>query len=174
MTKLRPPLTYENALARIADRIGWARVAKLAGLGERAVRNWGDPDIGPSAGAAISLDLAERLDTEFRAAGGEDSPLLQCFAIRIDEAAIAAVTDMTDIIISVGIGAQEHGEAAAATLAAAVPGADPRLKVIAERELEQCIIANTNTLAKLRAGRGELVQLAEEPVASMPHSPGGN
>ena len=159
MTKLRPPLSYENALERVAHRIGWERVTPIIGVGERAGRRWSDPDARPAAGAAMTLEMAEQLDAAYRAAGGEDSPLLYCLAARLDQATIAAVADMTDIIISVGIGAQEHGEAAAATLAAAVPGADPRLKVIAERELEQAIVANTNTLAKLRGGRGEHVQI---------------
>lgn len=45
MTKAREPNTFEDAILRIADRIGWDGAADIVGKGERVVRNWSDPDM---------------------------------------------------------------------------------------------------------------------------------
>ena len=58
MTKPRPPLTFERALTRIAELIGWDGCASVLGKSESYVRKLSDPDIERS----ISIQYARRLD----------------------------------------------------------------------------------------------------------------
>lgn len=60
MTKLRHPLTYDKALAKIAGLIGWEAMGETVGQAPRTVRDWGDPDVerGCPIEAAELLDLA--------------------------------------------------------------------------------------------------------------------
>jgi hypothetical protein len=101
MTKAREPTTFEDAILRIVDRIGWAAAADVVGKGERVVRNWSDPDMDrqPTIDDALKLDIAYRA-----AGGGEPTPMLAVFMARLerasaapsDTAAIAAATALAD------------------------------------------------------------------------------
>jgi hypothetical protein len=154
MTKARDPLSFELALTRVAGRVGWDVVASIAAHSERTIRNWSDPDTGPAAAAAISLDLALKLDVAYRANGGEGAPMLQCYSTRLETETAAALADVAAIAHSAAIAAKESGEAIAAAIAAAQVGASPAQLAAAELELEQVICAFTDTLARIRAGRG--------------------
>lgn len=153
MTKARAPLTAELALTRIADVTGWHTLAEISGFSERTVRSWSDPDNGPKAEKAISLELALKFDVAYRAAGGEGSPLLQWFTTRLEAEVQIALADSAAIINSIAVASREHGEATAFALAAALPGASPAVGIRAELETEQAISALMITLASLRAGR---------------------
>lgn len=150
MTKLRAPLTFENALTRVAGLIGWGDCATIVGKAERTVRYWSDTD----ASACITLDAALKLDIAFRAAGGEGAPMFQCYALRLDAEARASEASFEALLKSIARSAKEHGEALSAAIAASRPGAGLAAIAIAERELEETIDANTNMLANLRAVRG--------------------
>jgi hypothetical protein len=147
MTKLRPALSFENALTKVAGLIGWPAAAAIIGKSTRLVRRWSDPD----ATAKISLDRALRLDVAFRLAGGDGAPFLECYALRVEADTYGAPTKA--LLDAAAIAVKESGEAFAATITAALPGATQADVAIAERELEQSIGAQTNTLAALRNGR---------------------
>jgi hypothetical protein len=80
MTKLRPALSVYRALSRIADVIGWDGCAAVCGKSEWTMRKYADPD----AEREITLRDAIRLDLAFRRAGGEDVPLFQAYALRLE------------------------------------------------------------------------------------------
>ena len=158
MTKRRPPLTSELALTKIAVQVGWDEVARLAEQSERTVRNWSDPDTGPPADQAISLALARKLDVAFRVAGGDGHPLLQCYATQIEADTAQACADLVVLNHKIAKAARESGEATAALIVAAQPGAPESAMIIAEQEVEESIAASMDTLATLRAGRRGGVQ----------------
>ena len=149
MTKLRDPLTFELAITRIAGLIGWKRCGEILSVAERTIRNWSDPD----TAAAISLDKALLLDEAYARAGGEGSPLLECYALRLEVcladhgATAAAITRLA------AAAAKEGGEAIAALIEAAQAGDDDKLFAIAERELEESIAAKNAALSCVRAAR---------------------
>jgi hypothetical protein len=153
VTKIRPALTFENALSTVAGHIGWARVAAITGKAETTVRNWSDPD----TTASITLEAALQLDTEFHLAGGEGEPFLLCYATRLDADRLAATPELQALIDGAAKSAKESGEAVAAVLKAAKSAASLGDLAIAERELEEAITAHTNSLAALRARRKALL-----------------
>jgi hypothetical protein len=159
MTKLRDPHTFENAMAIVAGKLGWRKVADICHRAENTVRNWSDPD----TSAAVTLDAALQLDAEYQAAGGDGAPFHQCYSTRLEAAIIAATPCREAIIDGAGSLAKESGEAIAAALIAARPGATLAESMIAEREIEESIAANTQMLKAIRAGRN-----ADQTV-----SPGG-
>ncbi|MEI6419543.1 MAG: hypothetical protein WCO82_10770, partial [Sphingomonadales bacterium] len=86
MTKLRPPLSFDQAVTRVAGLIGWDECAALVGRSARAVRAWSDPD----AEASPSIEQALVLDLAYRAMGGEGAPIFEVYAARLDSEAQAA------------------------------------------------------------------------------------
>jgi len=149
VTKLRAPLTFENALTKVAADIGWARVAEIVGQAERTVRNWSEPD----TTASISLEAALKLDVAYVAAGGEDPPFARCYATRLNLESLAACPGREELLASAARAAKEAGEAVAASLTASHPRAGRPDYAIAERELEEALAAYTNLLAALKARR---------------------
>lgn len=153
MTKLRAPLTFELALTRVAAVIGWDQVGKLAGQAARTVHTWSEPDAGPAAGRAISLDLALQLDVACKAAGGDGAPMWECYSRRLELGTSNALFCNEQIALSTAKASVESGEGIAAAIAAARPGASQADLIFAERQLEESIAAQSDTLAKIRAGR---------------------
>jgi hypothetical protein len=147
MTKVRPPLTFENALTRVAGLIGWGEVARICGCAESTVRNWSDQD----TTAKLPLEGAFRLDVAYRAAGGDDAPFLTCYATRVDTEFMDVSADRRELVACVARAARESGEAIEATLAAADPSATAADLVVAEREVEEAIGTSTSILSQLRA-----------------------
>lgn len=167
MTKVRPPLTFENALVTVAGRIGWPAAARICGFAENTVRNWSDQD----TTAKLPLEAAFRLDVAFQAAGGEGAPFLHCYATRVDTELLAVSTDRQALIAGAARAAREGGEAIAATLAAANPSATAADFVLAERELEEAIVTKTNILSTIRALARPLMNRSRAPeVAALPGS----
>ena len=145
MTKLRPALSFELALAKIAGLIGWDKASDIVGQRERTVRNWSDPD----TQAGVRLDAALKLDIAYRAAGGEGAPMFQCYALRLEADCAEAMACKDALAASAGEAAREAGEATAALIAASRPGATEADRQIAIRETEEAIGAFTASLAKL-------------------------
>ncbi len=160
MTKRRPPCSFENALTKIAGIIGWPRAAQIVGQAERTVRNWSDPD----TGAGINLDAALALDVAYQAAGGDGTPILQCYVTRLQADTRDALFSSDAIAHAAARTAKEGGEAVAAAIAAARPGATAADFVVAEREIEESIVAQTDTLAAIRRAKtAKLQPSGEEP-----------
>lgn len=154
MTKARAPITFENALTKIAGRIGWAEVARICGVKERAARNWSEPDTLSS----LRLAQALALDIAFLAAGGDHAPMLLVFATRVNVGLIESTADRHALIVGAARAARESGEAVAATLTASRPDATLAEIVIAEREIEQSIEAKTGLLSLFRGLRAAITR----------------
>jgi hypothetical protein len=149
VTKVRPPLTFENALAQVAGHIGWNKVAEIVGQAERTIRNWSEPD----TTTRIPLEAALKLDEHFHKAGGEGAPFFFCYMTRLELAKLAACPGREQLLASIAASAREAGEALAAALDAAEPDADRADFAIGERELEEAIAALQKTLAATKARR---------------------
>lgn len=147
MTKARNPSTFEDAILRIVDRIGWTAAADAVGKGERVVRNWSDPDMDRQP----TIDDALRLDAEYLKAGGGAPPLMSVYAARLDRSS-SPTADSAEIAVAVGTAAKEVGEAIAAGVAAAQPGASQKQKIVAEKEVDDGIAALQGLKTKLNAG----------------------
>ena len=144
MTKLRPPVSFYDAVTRIAGRIGWDGCASVTGKAERTVRNWSDPD----TGAVPSIEDAFRLDAAYRAAGGGEAPIMSVYALKLDREA-AQAADAEELAAATAVFAKEGGEAMAAMVLASRPGASERDRQIALKEGEEAIGALTNAMHKL-------------------------
>ena len=155
MTKLRPPLSYESALARIAALIGWAEIAHIAGCAESTVRAWGDADVP----AMIRIDVCEKLDAAYRDAGGLDAPIHQVYTARLQLAALGP--DDACIATAAATCSRESGEAVAASIAASSPCSTVADCREAERELEESIASAMATLKAIRRRRYDLEHMAE-------------
>ena len=158
MTKLRAPLSTEQAINRIVGVIGWDGAAAALGLTESAVRKKGDPD----ATGCLSFDEALQLDLAYKAAGGDGAPLLESYAHRLEIAFADASANAVDLIRIAGAVAKESGEAVQAIALAALPGAGPHEREHARREAVEGIDVLSAALAKLGKGPSDAL-----------HCPGG-
>lgn len=149
MTKIRTPLTFENALTTVAAALGWKKTARIVGRSENTVRNWSDND----TTTGITLEAALQLDVEYHKAGGEGAPFFNCYATLVESARLDACPEIQALIAGAAKVAKETGEAIEATLNAATTSSGLSDIAIAERELEEAINAQTNALAAVRARR---------------------
>jgi len=136
MTKSREPTTFEDAILRIVDRIGWAAAADVVGKGERVVRNWSDPDMDRQP----TIDEAMALDAAYLAAGGGEPPLMAVYSRRLDRM-VKAPSDTAVLVRASQTAAVEAGQAIAALMAASQPGASAGDLALADRETEEAIEA---------------------------------
>lgn len=148
MTKRRPPLSIDAALARIAGQLecGWDDIASVTGRSTTLVRAWGDPD----RREKIPVDDAIMLDLAYRAAGGEGAPIFEMFAHQLqieggtwfaDEVALGRYA--AEVIL-------ECGQAGSAVVLSAQPGATAAQRREALREVEEAI--GVLTRARLMLG----------------------
>jgi hypothetical protein len=158
MTKLRPPLSIEQAVLLVAASIGFDEVERIIGRRESTVRSYGDPD----RPEQISLRDAIALDRAFAAAGGDGHPFHHVFCHELELPAAATAPNKGAIARLAAIAAKESGEANAALLNAVGPGGTATDIEIARRELEESVAAQRNTLAALGAGPGGSVQSGGE------------
>ena len=153
VTKVRPTLSFELALTRVAERIGYAQAAQLVGKSSSTLRSWGDPDCGPAAGRALSLDHAVALSVAFRMAGGEGSPLLDCLETQIETEFLAEEAEAC-LAQAAGLHAKETGEAVSWAVAASLPQAGRGVLDRAERACERSVNAGLKMLAAIRGRLG--------------------
>lgn len=151
MTKVRPALSFENALAKIAGLIGWDGCAQICGKSERALRKWGDADVQ----SHMRIDHALKLDSAYRAAGGAGAPIFDCYTLRLEIETAQACACSDELARATARVAKESGEALAALAMAARPGATEADRAIARREVEEASGACLTALTKL--GTGERV-----------------
>lgn len=132
MTKVRQPTSFGDAVTRVADRLGWDGAGEVVGKCERLVRYWSDPDSQrmPTLADALALDVA------YMRSGGGDPPILSVYAMLLERAA-AAPSSQADIQKVACSAAKEVGEAVAALVAAAMPGAGKRDREQAEKEIAE-------------------------------------
>ena len=144
MTKARQPLTFPDAVTRVAGRIGWAGAADACGKSERAVRAWTDPELDRQP----CLDDALALDAAYLAAGGGEPPLMAVYAARLERAS-APPANSADLARATAAVAKETGEAVAALVVASLPGAPSRDRAVAEREVADAVEALAEVQRKL-------------------------
>lgn len=144
MTKLRAPMTIDAALARIAGQIpgSFAEMATITDRACRTVRNWGDPDTPEK----IPVDCAIKLDLAYQASGGSGAPIFESYAMQLELAAADRFADSYALAKLAPEVIRECGEANAAIVAAAQPGADNRLRQDALREGEEAMQSLKKTL----------------------------
>jgi hypothetical protein len=132
VTLQRAPLSVEQALQRIAGQLakGVEGMAAAAHRQPGTVRAWMDPNRPEQVGieAAIELDLA------YQAEGGTGAPLFEAYAIRLQLAEAARFADRHCLLDHAHGVAKEAGEAIAAIVAAARPGASEADRHAAHRE----------------------------------------
>lgn len=132
MTKLRAPLSIEQALQRIAVQLpgGVETMAAVAHRQPGTVRAWMDPDRPEHIPfpAAIELDLA------FQEHGGEGSPLFEAYGAALELASAARFSNQHHLLDRAHAVIKEGGEAFAAIINAARPGATESDKREAYRE----------------------------------------
>lgn len=145
MTKLRPPLSTEQALDRITGVLDKEHAAKLIGKKARTLRDYRDPD----HASRISLDDALILDRAYHQAGGEGFPLVQSYLFRLEAEAAAPGHCPDALARATQSAAIEVGEAVAALVGATRLGATPADRALARREAEQAMTALSHTLPML-------------------------
>ena len=147
MTVRRAPLSIDAALARIAGELprGWADMAEAAGRCESLVRAWGDPN----RREKIPMDCAIALDLAFRAAGGTGAPIFETYAYQLDEAGVYRFADEIALTRLAAQSIRESGEAHAALVDAAQPGATERMRSAARIEVEEAIAVLHRTIPML-------------------------
>jgi len=138
MTKRRPPLSIDAALARIAGQLdgGWAAMAAATGRAEGTVRAWGDSDRREGIPLADAVDL----DVAFQAAGGQGAPLFEVYALKLELACIDRFANHLEIAALLSSVIKESSEAECAMLRASLPGADAREIREALREVEEALV----------------------------------
>lgn len=147
MTIPRRPVTFERALAQIADLLGWDGCAEVLGKSESHVRKLGAPD----TEREISLRDAVRLDDAWQRAGGEGAPLIECYALKLGMGALVFPANTNRILARAERAAKENGEAVAAAISLATRTGDPAARLNAIREIEEAIQESTRLLAGIMA-----------------------
>jgi hypothetical protein len=144
MTKLRDPMSIEQAIQTVVDCIGWSQASSVCGVVERTARYWADADHPTS----ISMANAEKLDRAFIDAGGDHAPILRAMACRLSAAKRAALENLPPAAVTASRMALSSGRAVAALLEI---GANPdaRQRRYARKELHEAIDSLTNGLAEL-------------------------
>lgn len=148
MTKRRAPLTFDNALANIAGKIGWAEMAKVVDQSERTVRDWGDPDTGRGCPIAAAL----KLDLAYQAAGGIGAPMHETYSLMLEDAHAERFADKVALALRTSAVIREVGEAGEALVLAALPGSTDADLATALREVEEGISALRATVPFLKKG----------------------
>jgi hypothetical protein len=119
LTHVREPLSFPRAITKIAAVLDYPAMARAVGRGERLMRKWSHP----TSGAFPTLAQAVLLDQAYVAAGGDGMPLLEAYAQQLDVAIGREIACQLALSAAVAVAAKEFGEAVAASLAVARPGA---------------------------------------------------
>ncbi len=144
MTKVRPPLSIENALYKVLGALGIEAACEATERKAAYLRNLSDPDKREqlTVADAIKLDLAHRQK------GYGDAPIYETIGL-IMKAADAELFSDSAAIGRVALDViREGGQAHAALVQASFPGATPRDYDETLRELEEsaAVIAKAITL----------------------------
>jgi hypothetical protein len=151
MTKVRPPLSIDGALARIAGTLPgeWTELAAIAGRAESTVRRWGDHD----QPEQIPLPIAIALDIAHERAGGVGRPLFETYALQLEVAREQAFASEIELARRTCVVIRESGQAHEAMVLATLPSATDRDRENAVRELEDVVREVTGAIALLRGPR---------------------
>jgi hypothetical protein len=156
MTKHRPPLSFDAALARVVGQLpgGYDDAAARTGRSISLVRAWGDPD----RREKISIDDALVLDLAFGECGGFGSPFFEAFAAQRDLAAahrFALPQALGQLLPEV---LKENSEAEIALTLASRPGVD-------DAHLRHTVNEADEAIAKWQQVRSAIVHHQTGPPA---------
>ena len=165
MTKLRPPLSIDAALERIASVIpgGWNGMAAVTGRKPGTVRAWGNPDRdeGVPLADAIAFDLA------YQAAGGQGAPLFEVYALKLEASNIEVASRPQDLIALVSSVIKETAEAEVAMLRVARPRVDLRMDNHADRrDAHNALREVQEALVELKRAENALSALVQHGQSS--------
>lgn len=137
MTKPRAPLSVGAALARIAGYIpgDYAEMGRLLGRSESLVRAWGDPQ----RRERVAIDDAIVLDLAYRTAGGDGAPIYEAYGAKLSADGTLWFAEEIALGRHAATLIRECGEAEAAVVLAAQPGATRRDRERAMREIEEAM-----------------------------------
>jgi len=119
LTLAREPLSFPRAITKIAAVIDYPDMARVIGRSESLTRKWSHP----ARKAFPTLAQAVAIDGAYVAAGGDGTPLLEAYAQQLDVAIGREIACQLALSAAVAVAAKEFGEAVAASLAVARPGA---------------------------------------------------
>lgn len=161
MTKLRAPLSFEQALARIAGQLdgGFDAMGALTARSASTVRAWGDPD----RREHIPLDCAVVLDLAYVEAGGEGAPLHEAYTHQLEQAALLQWAAGRELARHAALVIKECGEAGSALVLAVQPGACPNTREQAAREVAEALDVLKRMLPLLRPDDGTGDNPAQPP-----------
>lgn len=134
MTKLRPPLSFEQALRTIRDAIGEGEVRTIIGRSASRLNDFLDPD----ADGYIRLDHAFALERRYCQLGHPGAPLQESWAGQLGVAAPAAPT-IGVLFAQIAETAVEMAEATAASIVAAQHPESLSANATAVREIDEAI-----------------------------------
>lgn len=146
MTKARIPGTWSAAVTQIAEQLGVRRAAHAAGVADRTIYKWSDPDMA----ATPTLAQAAALDRAYVAAGGTALPLFECYRRAVDQAADLAACRQALVGEIAGL-AKEAGEAVSCSLEASRPDAGRADMLRAMRETHEAAQAVGALSRRLRS-----------------------
>jgi len=121
MTHPRAPLTFADAMTRVAGLIGYAEASRIAGRAERTIYAWALP----TNSTVPPIDQALEFDAAWRAAGGAGAPFHEAYSFQLDLAVERRDADARLLLAEVAATAKEAGEAIAAALTLANNRASP-------------------------------------------------
>ena len=147
MTKLRAPLSFEDAITRVAGVLGWAEACKAIGKEDRTLRAYSDPDDPRQLGVGDALIL----DAAYQRAGGDGAPIYEAYALQLEVSASALSACTQELARRAAVAAKEGGQAVSSLIAATLPGATPADRALAIREVREARDALRDTLPMLEA-----------------------
>lgn len=149
MTKPRAPLSFEQALARIAGQLadGYNTMGAITGRCASTVRAWGDPD----RREEIPLPAACALDLAYVEAGGDGAPLHEAYTHQLEQAALLQWAAGRELARHAAQVIKECGEAGSALVLATQPGACARVKASAATEVAEALETLKRALPLLQA-----------------------
>lgn len=137
MTKHRPPLTFDAALARVVGQLpgGYDDAARVAHRAVSTVRNWGIPD----RDEVVPIDAALALDVAYRTAGGIGAPFLEAYTAQIELALASRYAGADELLQLLPEVLRENSEAEVAIVSAAGAQAGPRDYRETLREIDEAM-----------------------------------
>lgn len=132
MTKPRSPVTWADAMTRIASTLTFTGARKVVTRSDSLVRKWSDA----STGKLPTIEQALRLDTAHRAHGGTGAPFFDTYAALLEIRVSQAMACRTALAEDLAGAARDYGDVISTAIAVTLPGATPRdvLRALAETE----------------------------------------
>jgi len=141
VTQLRAPLSFADAMTRVAGVIGWPEAAHIARRRQRTVRYWSEGNCQTTP----SIAMAVKFDAAYRAAGGEGAPFAEAHAHLLGMHTEREDACRRALAADLATAARETGEATAHAIIVATSNASPRDTMRAVAEAEQ----GRNAMARL-------------------------